>query len=340
MAKIIQVSRLGGPEHLTFEEVEVVEPGPGEVRFKVHAFALNRADQQYIKGGHYNELKLPSRLGSEASGIVDAVGSGVDNFRAGDRVTSVPFFSSEFQRHGVHGEIATIPAQYLTPWPRGLSAAESCSVWMQYLTAYFALAKVGEVEPGKTVLLAAAASSAGVGAIQVAKALGAKVVATTRQETKRNFLEQTGADHVVVTTSGENFAESLREFTGGKGVDMVFDPIAGRFVNDYVDGLNWGARVLIYGNLSESGEFSVPIIPLIRSKGSVHPYSMFNHVMIPEELREGIDFVMSRIGDGSLRPVIDRVFDFKDTISAYEYMLGNSQCGKIVVAVDPGIDHA
>lgn len=340
MAKIIQVSRLGGPEHLTFEEVEVVEPGPGEVRFKVRAFALNRADQQYIKGAHYNVLKLPSRLGSEASGIVDAVGSGVNNFRAGDRVSAVPFYSEEFQRHGVHGEIATVPAEYLTPWPKGLSAAESCSVWMQYLTAYFALAKVGELGPGKTVLLTAASSSAGVGAIQVAKALGAKVIATTRQERKRDFLKQTGADHVVITTSGENFAMSLREFTGGKGVDVVFDPIAGKFVNNYVDGLNWDARVVIYGNLSESGEFSVPILPLIRAKGSIHPYSMFNHVMNPEELKEGIDFVMGRIGDGGLRPVIDRIFDFKDTISAYEYMLGNSQCGKIVVAVDPGTGHA
>ena len=268
------------------------------------------------------------------------MGSGVNNFRVGDRVSSVPFYSSEFERHGVHGEIATIPEEYLTPWPKGLSAAQSCSVWMQYLTAYFALAKVGELGPGKTVLLAAAASSAGTGAIQIAKALGAKVIATTRQERKRDFLEQTGADHVVITTSGENFAESLREFTGGKGVDVVFDPIAGKFVNDYVDGLNWDARVLIYGNLSGSGEFSVPILPLIRSKGSVHPYSMFNHVMIPEELKEGIDFVMGRIADGRLRPVIDRIFDFKDAISAYQYMLGNSQCGKIVVAVGPGIGRA
>ena len=97
---------------------------------------------------------------------------------------------------------------------------------------------------------------------------------------------------------------------------------------------------MIYGNLSESGEFSVPILPLIRSKGSVHPYSVFNHVMNSEELKEGIDFVTSRIGNGELRPVIDRVFDFKDAIAAYQYMLSNSQCGKIVVAVDPGTGHA
>lgn len=340
MVKIIQVNRHGGPEHLTFEDIDAVEPGSGEVRFNVHAFALNRADLQYIKGAHYNELKLPSRLGSEACGIVDAVGSGVNTFRVGDHVSSVPFHSEEFQRHGVHGEIATVPAKYLTRWPQGLSAVEACSIWMQYLTAYFALAKVAEVGPGTTVLLTAASGSAGVGAIQIAKALGASVIATTRQARKRDFLEQNGADHVVITTLGENFAASLQEFTGGKGVDVVFDPVAGKFVHDYVDGLNWGGRVLIYGNLSGTGEFSVPILPLIRAKGSIHPYSMFNHVMIPEELKEGVDFVMSRIADSQLRPVIARVFDFKDAISAYQYMLGNSQCGKIVVDVKPNIGDA
>jgi len=330
---IVKVYRSGGPEKILFEEVEPVEPGPSEVRFKVHAFALNRADLQYIRGRHYTKLKLPSRIGFEASGIVEAVGSEVTGFRVGDRVSSIPFYSLEPDRHGVHGEFAIVPSDYLGPWPKEYAATEACSIWMQYLTAYFALAEVGGAGPGKTCLIAAAASSAGVGAVQVAKTLGAQVIATTRQETKRSFLERTGADHVMITGSGEGCVPILRGFTAGEGVDIVFDPIGGGFINTYVEALAWGARVLIYGNLSESKEFAVPILPLIRANASVHPYSMFNHVMVPRQLAAGIDFVMTGIRERHLRPAIDRVFEFRDIKSAYEHMLGNSQCGKIVVAV-------
>lgn len=332
MTKVVHVDMLGGPQHLSLRDVAPQQPGPGEVRFKVEAFALNRADILYITGEHYTELKLPSRVGSEAAGIVDAVGPGVESVKVGDRVSSVPFFTTQSDRHGVQGEFAIVPADYLAPWPEGYSATEACSVWMQYLTAYFALKTVGGLSRHMNVLITAAASSAGVGAIQMAKALGTTAIATTRSSDKEAFLKKVGADHVIITRLGTDFAPEIRKLTEGRGVDVVFDPVSGEFTKDYMNGLNWGARVIIYGMLNGL-DINIPILPSIRSKASVHPYSMFNHVKFQEELKEGIGFVMEQISAGRFRPVIDRVFPFEKTVDAYRHMEGNSQCGKIVVAV-------
>jgi NADPH2:quinone reductase len=332
VAKVIHVSKPGGAEYLSIDEVDVPEPGPGEVRFRVSAFALNRADILYIDGEHYTELKLPSRVGSEAAGFVDAVGAGVDNYAVGDRVSSVPFFTPQSDRHGVQGEFAIVPAQFLAPWPEGYSAVEACSVWMQYLTAYYALLTVGKLGPGMSALITAASGSAGIGAIQMAKAVGATVVATTRQADKVPFLKRVGADHVIVTESGRDFSESIRDATGGKGVDVVFDPISGTFPATYMRGLNWEARVIIYGMLMGL-DISIPILSAIRSNASVHPFSMFNHVQFDDQLTQAIEFVMTQISVGNFRPRIDRVFSLAETVDAYRYMLGNAQCGKIVVSL-------
>lgn len=204
-------------------------PGQREVRFKVEAFALNRADILYITGEHYTELKLPSRVGSEAAGIVDAVGPG-SSPKVGDRVSSVPFFTTQSDLPLMFrgSSPSSQPSDYLAPPPsvEGYSATEACSVWMQYLTAYFALKTVGGLSRHMNVLITAAASSAGVGAIQMAKALGATAIATTRSSDKEAFLKKVGADHVIITRLGTDFAPEIRKLTDGRGVDVVFDPVS------------------------------------------------------------------------------------------------------------------
>ena len=128
MARVVKVTRLGGPEHLVIADEAPAEPGPGELRFKVQAFALNRADLLYMNSQHYTELQLPSRLGSEAAGVVDAVGAGVTAWQVGDRVSAVPFFSHDGRRHGVQGEFAVVPASFVAPWPAAFSATEALSL--------------------------------------------------------------------------------------------------------------------------------------------------------------------------------------------------------------------
>ena len=335
LATVVQVHQLGGPELLRLEQVEVPEPEPGEVRFRVAAFALNRADILYINGEHYTALKLPSRVGSEACGIVDAVGQGVTAWRVGDRVSSVPHFTLHSDRYGVQGEFAIVREGFLAPWPEGFTAEEACSTWMQYLTAYYALHTVGGLRSNGAVLLPAGASSAGGGAIQVAKAMGARVISTTRAPEKVPYIKSLGADVVIVTSGERDIADEIRAATDGKGVNVVFDPIGGAFTRTYFEGLAWEGRVLVYGLLAGDLEFTVPILPAVRQNISVHPYSLFNHAMHPDELRDGITWVLAQIRAGRLRPRIDSIHSFDRTIDAYQRMLTGKQQGKIVVSVRP-----
>lgn len=324
----VRFHRNGGPEVLQFDELPLPEPGPDEVRFKVHAFALNRADLMFIHGDHYTLPAFPSRIGSEASGVVDRVGDRVTTFKPGDRVTAIPFYT---QRHGVQGEYAVVPEEYLTPWPPGLSEVEACSVWMQYLTPYFALVEEGRLTPEDHVLVTAASSSAGIGTVQLVKMLGAQVITTTRTPDKKAFLNELGADAVIVTDEQDVAGEILR-VTSGRGVRLVFDPIGGTSVQRYVEALAPHAIIFAYGSLSDEDPVA-PLAPMVRKAAVLHPYSMFNHVNQPAQRSRGIEVITRGIAGGRLRPIIDRCFPYHEALQAYTYMESNQQKGKIVVQV-------
>ena len=162
MPRIVRFHRFGGPEVLQIDELPEEQPGPGEVRIKVQAFALNRADYLYRHNMHAVTPRLPSRIGYEATGIVDAIGPQVTGFKVGDRVSNVPLGSPDY---GVCGESALLPAYTLMPVPEHLNVEEATSIWMQYMTAWGGLISFGDLKAGETVLITAASSSAGVGAI-------------------------------------------------------------------------------------------------------------------------------------------------------------------------------
>lgn len=327
--KAIRFHKIGGPEVLQFDDIDIPEPKDLEVLFKVEAFALNQADILFINGMHYTQPNFPSRIGSEAAGVVVAVGENVTNFKKGDRVTSIPFYTQEY---GVQGEYAIVPEMYLTELPKGYNITESTSFWMQYLTAYYALFKLGKVKKGDFVFIPATSGTAGQGALKLAKDAGAIVIGSTRTQVKKQFLFDLGADHVIVTEE-ENTLERLKEISGEQGLKFVFDPVGTTHFNQqYMPVLSFGGSAAIYGLLG--GEFPVfPILDLVRNNTRLYAYSMFNHVMNMDELKEGKKYVQERILKGELRPLVDKVFDFKDTVKAYEYMLSNKQKGKIVVKI-------
>lgn len=319
---------LGGPEVLAVEAASPRQVAENDVRIDVAAFALNRADLMFIHGEHYTIPEFPSRIGSEAVGIVTEIGENVTAFNVGDRVTSIPFFTTT---DGVQGTTAVLPADYLTLAPAELSDAEACSIWMQYLTSYFAFAEVADIGSEDTVLVTAAASSAGLGAIEIARALGAKVVATTRSEKKRSLLLEAGANAVALM-GVDDLGEVIDRTTDGKGVRVAFDPVGGESLSTYVDHLAPNAVVFGYGTLSDL-QPSVPMAAMCRTQSVFHPYSMFNHVGREDERRRGVDFILERIGSGALRPRVDRVFAFDQVLDAYRYMESNEQSGKIVVEI-------
>jgi NADPH2:quinone reductase len=326
MSRIVRFHRFGGPEVLQIDELPEDKPGPGEVRIKVQAFALNRADYLYRHNMHAVTPRLPSRIGYEATGIVEAVGPRVTEFKIGDRVSNVPLGSPEY---GVCGESALLPAYTLMPVPEHLSVEEATSIWMQYMTAWGGLISFGDMKAGDTVLITAGSSSAGVGAIQLAKDAGAQVIATTRTREKKDFVASLGAEHVIVTDE-EDLGARVKSLTDGKGARLVFDPIGGPFLERCAAATAFGGKIILYGLLSGAPTV-VPIIPMCLNEISLHPYSMITIFNDPVRRKAGLNYVAGRLACDAFRPVIDRVFPLDEIVEAHSYLEQNNQRGKIVV---------
>ena len=181
--KIVRFHQVGSAEVLQLDELPIPEPGAGEVRLRVKAIGLNRAEVMFRQGKYLVAPKFPSKLGYEASGVVEAVGPGVDRAWLGKTVSTVPAFPAD--KYGVYGEVAIVPASALAEYPAHLSFEEGTSIWMQYLTAYGALVMHGKAAKGDFVLLTAASSSVGLAAIEIVKAENGVSIAATRTSRKK-----------------------------------------------------------------------------------------------------------------------------------------------------------
>jgi NADPH:quinone reductase-like Zn-dependent oxidoreductase len=329
MPKIVRFHETGEAEVLQLEEMPLVEPGDGEVRLKVEALGLNRAEVLFRRGLYLEAPQLPARIGYEAAGVVDAVGSGVVGVNIGDRVSTIPSFS--MGPYGVYGESAIVPAHAVAAYPDNLSAVEGAAIWMQYLTAYGALVEIGKMKPSHTVLITAASSSVGLAAIQMVKSIGARAVATTRGPDKKAFLQEAGADYVIVTDK-EDLAERTREMTDGRGADIIFDPVAGPFLEKLAQAAAPGAVIFEYGALSLAPT-PYPLFDALGKGLTVRGYTLFEIVTRPEILRAGKQLICNGLEAGTLKPIIDSTFGLEDIVAAHRHMESNRQKGKIVVKV-------
>jgi NADPH2:quinone reductase len=201
---------------------------------------------------------------------------------------------------------------------------------VQYLTAYFPFYELSPLAPGDAILISAASSSAGLGAIQLAKLAGAFVIASTRTSAKVEKLKAAGADYVIVTDQGE-VSSQMRSVTDGTGVKIVYDAVAGAFVHDYADGVAREARIYIYGAMGGSPTIEAPILPLIRTNSSIHFHSLLDYFDNEYLMKKSLDFVMDSLKSERISPIIDRVFDFDQFQEAYEYMETGQQFGKIIL---------
>ncbi|MGD2112645.1 MAG: zinc-dependent alcohol dehydrogenase family protein [Gammaproteobacteria bacterium] len=329
MPKIVRFHETGGPEVLRLEDLPPAEPGEGEVRLKVEAIGLNRAEVMFRQGQYLETPELPSRIGYEAAGTIDAVGPGVGGLQVGDRVSTIPSFP--MGRYGVYGEYALAPDYAVAHCPGTLSAVECAAIWMPYLTAFGALVEYGQLDRSATVLITAASSSVGLAAIQIAKAAGAAVIATTRGMDKRPFLFDQGADHVIVTDE-EDLAETALSLTSGKGATLLFDPVAGPFLEKLAAAAAAGATIFEYGALAMAPT-AFPLFPALAKGLTVRGYTLFEIVKDPGKFARGKQFVYQGLESGALKPVIDRRFALEDIIEAHRYMESSRQKGKIVVTV-------
>ena len=329
MPKIVRFYTTGGAEVLKVEEFPLVEPGEGEVRLAVEAFGLNRAEVMFRRGEYLENPELPSRLGYEAAGIVDAVGPGTSGIQIGDRVSTIPSFS--MGTYGVYGESAIVPAYAVTHYPVGLSSVEAAAIWMQYLTAFGALIEFGRMQKNDSVLITAGSSSVALAAIQITKSIGALAIVTTRGAEKKSFLVGAGADHVIVTND-EHLVEKVKSITSGKGVSLVFDPVAGALLGKLADAAAAGATIFEYGALSPAPSI-YPLFSALTKGLTVRGYTLFEIVKNHERLARGKQFIYNGLESGALKPIIDSTFPLESIVEAHRHMESNQQKGKIVVRV-------
>ena len=329
MPKVVRFHQLGGPEVLRFEEQPTRQPGPGEVRLRVHAVGLNRAEALYMRGFYLEKPELPAGVGYEASGVVDAVGPDVDSAWIGRKVSTVPGFS--MNRYSVLGEEAIVPATVIAAYPEKLSPAEGTAIWMQYLTAWGGLVNLGKIGRGDFVIISAASSSVGLAAIQITREEGATSIATTRSSKKTSEIRALGADHVIATDE-EDLAARVKQITNGKGARVIFDPVAGPFVEKLAEAAAHHGILIEYGSLSLQPT-PFPLLVAMEKQLTMRAYTLREVNADAELSRVARQYVFDRVADGRFRVKIAKTFPFAQTADAYRYLESNEQVGKVVITL-------
>ena len=329
MPKIVRFHQLGGPENLKIEDLPLRQPGKGEVKLRVQAVGLNRAESMFFHGTYLEDPKLPSTLGYEAAGVVEAVGPGLDTDWVGKTVATIPSFL--LTQYGMLGEEVIAPVSALGEYPANLSPIEGSAIWMQYLTAYGALIEFGHLAAGDFVLITAASSSVGLAAIQIVKDAGAVAIAATRTSKKRDELISLGADHVIATGE-EDLATRVHEITAGGGVRITFDPVAGPFVEKLAEAAAYGGIIFEYGALALQPT-PFPLFAALRKALTLRGYTIREIYAIPQLLEDAKEYIYDRLADGRFVPKIAKTFPFAQTVEAYQYLESNAQIGKVVITV-------
>ncbi|WP_088348101.1 MULTISPECIES: zinc-dependent alcohol dehydrogenase family protein [Rhodomicrobium] len=330
MPRIVQFSEIGGPEVLQFVEMDTPVPNDEEVLIRVKALGLNRAEAMYRRNNYIFETVLPAHLGTEAAGIVEAVGKSVTHVKVGDRANTVPAF--RMGDYAIYSEAVAMPGYAVVKQPDGLSFEEAASLWVMFLTPYSALIEDANIQPGEPVLISAASSSTGIAAIQIANRAGAIPIALTRTSAKQQRLFNAGAKHVIPFAEVDLVAEVAR-ITDSKGVRVAFDPVGGELLPKLMQVMPWQGILYIYGALA-GDTATVPVLTQIGQMVTIKGWMPADILYNRDRLQVAVDYITAGLGEGTLSPVIDRIFPFDEMVEAHRYLESAQQFGKIVVKVD------
>jgi len=318
MAKVLRLHEYTGVDGIRLDDIPVGEPGRNEVRINVVAFSLNYGDFELFENKYVFSMELPARFGDECAGVIDAIGPGVTGFEVGDKVCTLPWMN---EGYGVNGAFAIVPADFVARYPDNLSVEEACSVWVAYMTAYFALFDISNIKAGDYVLITAASSSSGLAAMEICKMVGAKTIGTSRTHNNDAFLLEVGFDHVIAQIDYEmgdgKMAAVIMELTDGKGVNVAYDPIGGPILRDYAYALAQNPQVIIYGNMDPRPTV-LPEIVLTQKRAFIRSYSVYQFIYDKETRDRGIRFCYNALKSGELKAYFERVFSMEDFRQAFE----------------------
>lgn len=329
MTRSVRIHDFGEASVLRIENVEVGEPGRGEVRLRIHAIGLNRTEITLRSGRSPAKPPLPTGIGFEAAGIIESLGADVSGFSVGERVALVPAYSAA--QYALYGEVAFAPARSLVAIPDHVSFTEAAATWAAYGTAWGGLVSVGALKAGQRVLIPAASSSVGLAAIQIANRLNALPIALTRTSAKANDLRRLGASAVIATTEQDVVAQ-VKALTEGKGAELVFDPVGGPEFATLAKATATGGTLLLYGAL-DTRPTLVPPFEIFARDLTIRGLALTALARDDAKLAALKQFVTEGLAAGVLKPAIARTFPFERIADAHRFMEGGEQVGKIVVTV-------
>lgn len=321
MAKAIRFHETGGPEVLKLETVEVGEPGPGQARVRHTGIAVNFIDI-YFRTGRY-PAALPSGLGSDAVGVVEAVGPGVTDIAAGDRVGYL------IGPQGAYSDVRLIPAEVLIRLPDGIADSTAATLMMKGMTAQYLFRQVFPLKGGETILYHAAAGGVGLIACQWARALGVTMIGTVSTDEKAAMAKANGCAHTIVT-SRENIVERVKEITGGKGVPVVYDSVGKDTLEASLNCLQ--PRGALVSNGTSSGPVVIDTM-LLAAKGSLwltRP-AMMHYIMPRTHMLEMADEVFGMVLAGKIKSEASQTFPLEAAADAHRALESRKTVGATVL---------
>lgn len=336
--KAIRIHQHGGPEVLQIDDIDIPKPSPGEVLIKIKTAALNHLDLWVRKG--MPGVPLPIIPGSDGAGIIEELGtefSEPQKYSIGDQVfivpfrSTLPFGSSEelSERYlilgehinGVQAEYITAPLDFIMPKPEKLSWEETAAFPLAYMTAYHMLTKKVQLHQGQTILIWGASSGIGSAAVQIAKLYDTYVITTAGSDTKIKFAHALGAD-AVINYNKDNVSQCVKEITGGKGVDVIFEHVGEKSWKHSLKSLKIGGKIVTCG-ATTGASVRIDLRHLFIKHQQIIGSTMGN--------REDLSELRSLIEKGKIKPVISQIFPYNEIQKAHKVLENNEQHGKVIL---------
>ncbi|RMA82535.1 NADPH:quinone oxidoreductase family protein [Umboniibacter marinipuniceus] len=321
--KAIVCNELGPIENLRLEEVDSPKVAKGEVLVEIKAAGVNYPDTLVVQGKYQIKPPTPYIPGVEASGLIAEVGEGVSHWKVGDRVIVTPL-------GGAFAEYCVVPSTQVQPMASNMSFEQAAGFTITYATSYYALKQRAKLQPGETVLVLGAAGGVGVTCIEIAKAMGATVIAAASSDEKLAFAKSVGADHLI-NYATESLKDRVKALTAGKGVDVVYDPVGGDLAQQALRSTGWEGRYLVIG--FASGD--IPAFPanltLVKGSSVMGVWWGAWAGRDPQAAQQNHMELLAMVEEGRLTPLVTNTFALADTVDAFKRLVNRQAMGKVVI---------
>lgn len=324
--KAVLCKSFGPAENLVVEEVASPTPKPNEILLDVHAASVNFPDTLIIEGKYQFKPPLPFSPGGEAAGVVAAIGAKVSHLKVGDRVMGLTGWGS-------FAEQVAVPAYNVLPIPAQMDFATAAAFGMTYGTSMHALKQRANLQPGETLLVLGAAGGVGLAAVEIGKAMGARVIAAASSAEKLDVAKQAGADELI-NYSAESLRDRLKELTGGQGVDVIYDPVGGQLFEEAFRSIAWNGRMLVVGFAAGGDIPALPAnLPLLKGAALVGVFWGAFAQRQPQDNAANFEQLFAWHAESRLRPLISQRFALEQTAAAIAQLGQRKAVGKLVVQV-------